>query len=80
MPAGLSAAARDVLGRPPQFLAEPYGADMRLLINEGGTPTVIFGPGQPEVAHAPNEHVALDDVVRCAQALAVWLLREVGPD
>ena len=80
LPAGLAAAVADVLGRRPQFLAEPYGADMRLLINEGGTPTVIFGPGQPEVAHAPNEHVALDDVVRCAQALAVWLLREVGPD
>jgi acetylornithine deacetylase/succinyl-diaminopimelate desuccinylase-like protein len=30
---------------------------MRLLIREGGTPTVIFGPGRPEVAHAPNEHV-----------------------
>jgi len=41
---------------------------------------VIFGPGAPEVAHAPNEHVRLDEVVRCAQALAVWLLREVGPD
>jgi acetylornithine deacetylase len=79
LPAGLAAAVGDVLGRPPQFLAEPYGADMRLMINEGGTPTVIFGPGSPEVAHAPNEHVALDDVVRCAQALAVWLLREVGP-
>jgi len=79
LPAGLAAAVGDVLGRRPQFLAEPYGADMRLLINEGGTPTLIFGPGSPEVAHAPNEHVALDDVVRCARVLAVWLLREVGP-
>jgi acetylornithine deacetylase len=52
---------------------------MRLLIHEGGTPTVIFGPGMPEVAHAPNEYVALDDVLHCARALAVWLLREVGP-
>ncbi len=79
LPAGLATAVADVLGRRPQFLAEPYGADMRLLINEGGTPTVIFGPGSPDVAHAPNEQVALADVVRCARALAVWLLREVGP-
>ena len=78
LPAGL-AAVGDTLGRRPAFLAEPYGADMRLLIHEGGTPTVIFGPGMPEVAHAPNEHVALDEVVDCARALAVWLLREVGP-
>jgi hypothetical protein len=40
---------------------------------------VIFGPGMPEVAHAPNEHVSLDEVAGCARALAVWLLREVGP-
>lgn len=79
LPASLAQAIGDALGRRPAFLAEPYGADMRLLIREGGTPTVIFGPGAPEVAHAPNEHVPLDDVIRCAQALAVWLLREVGP-
>ncbi len=79
LPTGLASAAGDVLGRAPAFLAEPYGADMRLLINEGGTPTVMFGPGLPEVAHAANEFVLLDDVVRCARALAVWLLREVGP-
>ncbi len=79
LPAGLARAVEDTLGRQPAFLAEPYGADMRLLIREGGTPAVIFGPGMPEVAHAPNEHVRLDDVVRCAHVLAVWLLREVGP-
>jgi acetylornithine deacetylase len=79
LPSGLAAAVADTLGKRPRFLAEPYGADMRLLIREGGTPTVIFGPGAPEVAHAPNEHVRLDEVVRCAQALAVWLLRQVGP-
>ena len=79
LPVSLAAAVGDALGREPAFLTEPYGADMRLLIGEGGTPTVIFGPGIPEVAHAPNEYVALDDVVNCARALAVWLLREVGP-
>jgi acetylornithine deacetylase len=80
LPAGLARAVGDSLGERPAFLAEPYGADMRLLIQEGGTPTIIFGPGAPEVAHAPNEHVRIDEVVRCAQALAVWLLREVGPN
>jgi acetylornithine deacetylase len=79
LPAGLAATVGDTLGRRPAFLTEPYGADMRLLIHEGGTPTVIFGPGMPEVAHAPNEHVSLEQVADCARALAVWLLREVGP-
>ena len=79
LPVALAEAIEDTLGRRPAFIAEPYGADMRLLIQQGQTPTVIFGPGRPEVAHAPNESVPLDEVVGCAQALAVWLLREVGP-
>ncbi len=79
LPVALAGAIEAVLGRRPAFIAEPYGADMRLLIHEGGTPTVIFGPGRPEVAHAPNEHVPLEEVVACAGALAVWLLREIGP-
>ncbi len=51
---------------------------MRLLVNEGRTPTVIFGPGDVAVAHAANEFVPLDEVVACAYALAVWLLRELA--
>lgn len=79
LPQGLAATIEDVLGRRPSFLGKPYGADMRLLVNEGGTPTVIFGPGDVAVAHAPNEHVPLAEVAACARALAVWLLREIGP-
>jgi acetylornithine deacetylase len=50
---------------------------MRLLINQGGTPTVMFGPGDVRQAHAPNESVPLTEVVTCARVLAVWLLREL---
>ena len=47
LPVGLADAAEAVLGRRPRLLGEPYGADMRLLVNEGQTPTVMFGPGDP---------------------------------
>ncbi|HET9344678.1 MAG TPA: M20/M25/M40 family metallo-hydrolase, partial [Candidatus Limnocylindrales bacterium] len=33
LPVSLAAAADGVLGRPPALLGEPYGADMRLLVN-----------------------------------------------
>jgi acetylornithine deacetylase len=75
---GLAETARDVLGRLPEFLGMPYGADARLLIDHGDTPTVLFGPGDPNLAHAPDEHVALADVARCARVLAVWLMRALG--
>ncbi len=72
---GLRATAEAVDGRRPSFIGVPYGADMRLLVNEGATPTVIFGPGDPRYAHAADERVPLDQVARCARVLAVWLDR-----
>ena len=75
---GLAETARDVLGKLPDFLGVPYGADARLLIDHGATPTVLYGPGDPNLAHAPDEHVALEDVARCARVLAVWLMRALA--
>ncbi len=79
LPIGLAAVAEVVTGRRPALIGEPYGADMRLLINEGGTPTVIFGPGDVRAAHAANESVPLDEVVECARVLAEWLAQELLP-
>ncbi len=36
-------------------------------------PTVVFGPGDVALAHAPDEAVALADVERCARVLALAL-------
>ena len=78
LPWSLGETARDVLGKLPSFVGVPYGADMRLLINEGATPTVLYGPGDPFLAHAPDEHVELEDVARCARVLAVWVMRALA--
>lgn len=77
---GLAAAAESVTGRRPARLGEPYGADMRLLVNEGRTPTVIFGPGDVAVAHAADEFVPVDEVIDCARVLGAWVVRELGLD
>ena len=78
LPVSLGAAAEATLGRKPALLGEPYGADMRLLVNEGHTPTVIFGPGHIAKAHSADESVPVDDVVACARVLAAWVVRELG--
>ncbi len=59
------------------LIGEPYGADMRLLVNEGSTPTVIYGPGDVRVAHSADEHVSLAEVADCARVLAAWVVREL---
>ena len=78
LPVGLADAVQAVTGRRPGLIGEPYGADMRLLVNEGATPTVIFGPGDVRIAHAANEWVPLDEVETCARVLAAWLVRTLA--
>jgi len=78
LPWSLGETARDVLGKLPAFLGMPYGADMRLLVHQGATPTVLYGPGDPTLAHAPDEHIDLEEIARCARVLAVWTLRALS--
>jgi acetylornithine deacetylase len=78
LPAGLAAVAERMTGRRPSLLGEPYGADMRLFIDEGDTPCVIYGPGDVKVAHSADEHVPLDEVETCAKVLAAWVVEELN--
>ena len=78
LPSGLAAAAERVTGTRPPTVGVPYGADMRLFINEGNTPCVMYGPGDVRMAHAANERVPFDEVVTCAQVLAHWLATILG--
>jgi acetylornithine deacetylase len=78
LPIGLADAAEAVTGRRPALLGEPYGADMRLFINEGGTPCVMYGPGDVKVAHSADENVPLAEVEECARVLATWVVTELG--
>ncbi len=81
LPTVLGDVAAAVQGRRPPSIGVPYGADMALLVNLGGTPTVLFGPGDVGVAHAADEHVELAEVTACARVLAAWLVRELtSPD
>jgi acetylornithine deacetylase len=78
LPVSLADACEATLGRRPTLIGEPYGADMRLLVNEGATPTVIFGPGNVRVAHSADEFVSLAEVADCARVLAAWVVGELS--
>jgi acetylornithine deacetylase len=51
----------------------PYGADMRHYCAHG-IPCVMLGPPGLERAHATDEHVVVDDLVRVARAIALAIL------
>ena len=55
-----------------------YGADMRLLVNHGHVPTVLFGPGDVREAHRPDESIRAEDLVELAHILAVTAIRYCG--
>ncbi len=55
-----------------------YGADMRLLVNVAGIPTVMFGAGDVRQAHRPDECVPLDELKELAQTLCLTAMRFCG--
>ena len=75
LPVALAETVEAVTGRRPALLGEPYGADMQMFVNVGGTPCVIFGPGDVKVAHSADEHVAVEEAVDCGRVLAAYARR-----
>ena len=55
-------AASAVLGRSIRAAGFSATCDMTYLVNGGGIPTVILGPGEIGVAHQANEHIAVDQM------------------
>ena len=71
-------AVADVTGSAPPVEGVTYGSDMRLLVNTGHIPTVMFGPGDVRVAHMRDEYVPVDELSQATEALILTALRFCG--
>lgn len=71
----VSGVHRDLVGGRAPIHGAPYGSDLRLLVGLGGIPTLHYGPGNVRQAHAPDEHVPLDQLAVVARALTLAVLR-----
>jgi acetylornithine deacetylase len=69
-----------VRGEQPPVEGVPYGADMRLFIRFGGMPCVMYGAGDVNVAHAPDEHISITELLTAASTLACLLSDWCGVD
>jgi acetylornithine deacetylase len=66
---------QDVADRVPEILGEPYGSDLRLMINFGNVPALLVGPGDVLVAHIPDERAHIPDLVQAARVYILAALR-----
>jgi acetylornithine deacetylase len=67
-------------GETPAVEGVPYGADMRLFIHFGGMPCVMYGAGDVNVAHAPDEHISITELLRATSTVACLLADWCGVD
>ena len=54
-------------------VAGPFACDARHLVNQGGIPTVIFGPGSVSQAHRPNEHISVEEFLESIEHLIAFI-------
>jgi acetylornithine deacetylase len=67
-------AVAETFGEEPARAGAPYGCDARLLSVSAGLPTVIFGPGSIEQAHAADEFLDIEQYLKAIKATAAVIL------
>lgn len=51
----------------------PFCCDMRHLVNQGGIPSIIFGPGTIAQAHKPDEHIEISQYLESIEHLIYFI-------
>lgn len=62
--------ANEYLGYDTTISGFSMGTDGRFF-SQLGVPTIIYGPGDPKLAHIPNEWVGIDEVMAATRAYAL---------
>jgi acetylornithine deacetylase len=72
--------ASAAVGRPSRLSGLDSWFDAASFSRFGGTPCIGWGPSSIAWAHTIDEYVPVDDLVRCAQGLAIAAIRYCGVD
>ena len=70
-------AANTFLGLNTDLTGFSMGTDGRHFA-ANGVPTIIYGPGDPALAHIPDEWVGIDEVIEATKAYALAALEMLG--
>lgn len=74
----LAAAHRAVVGHDALIGGVPGTTDGTILWRDAGIPVVTYGPGGKWIAHQANEHVAVEEIVTCAEVYLEAARRFLG--
>jgi len=72
-------AANRSLGLSEELTGFSMATDGRFFAS-AGYPTIIYGPGDPRIAHIPDEWVGIDEVLAATRAYALTALALLGPE
>jgi succinyl-diaminopimelate desuccinylase len=75
--AALQAAVERETGAPATEVGVPAWTDAHNFVDRSGSQAVVWGPGDFELAHHPDERIAVDDVASAARVVAS-LLEDAG--
>jgi succinyl-diaminopimelate desuccinylase len=79
LPRAAAAAIRDALNVEPSFVASPGTYDQKHIARRAGIDQCIaYGPGRLVLAHQPDEHVQVVDLVASARVMALLTVRLLG--
>ena len=77
----VAAAIRTVMSKRPELVCSPGTYDQKHIFRIGQLEDCIaYGPGILELAHQPDEYVAIDDLVTSAKVMAAATLRLLGAE
>jgi len=76
----LSESAEEIFREPAAVAGAPYGCDMAGWVRLAGVPTVLYGPGEIDCAHAPNEWASLETTFQVAQVMVRTVERLLNQD
>ncbi len=65
--AGLAEATAEVVGEARAQIGVPAWTDAHNMVDFAGAEAVVYGPGDFAVAHLPEEHIDVNEVVACAE-------------
>jgi acetylornithine deacetylase len=65
-------------GNLPEVHGASYGSDLRLMVGLGNIPTLHYGPGGVNLAHAPNEYVPVSELETVTRTLIAIILQFCG--